>query len=271
MPLSSNLAALALAVTLAGASAAFAEAQTDDPAARAQSLEAAFEDRTRKVGIAAAFKEFASPEALMFLPGPVKIWPKLEGAFWAGDVVWKPEVIITSSEGDMVVTAGPSLWTTAGEPNAGIYLTVWRTFGETMKFTLDRGLDIPRNLYGEKAAPTVLRSSGRRSIPEAEAAVRAEEKAIASQDASQSALIAKLDRQARVYRSNHAPAVGSEAAELIRATVATDVELSEVHLAASGDLAYTWGKQKVDGRDVYFTRAWLFTPSGWRIALDFAA
>lgn len=102
--------------------------------------------------------------------------------------------------------------------------------------------------------------------------IRSAETAIAVRGQSQDPLISHLDDQVRVYRHDHEPAIGKQNAErLVHATAASNLALSEVVIASSGDVAYTWGKQMIGDKPAYFTRVWRLTASGWRVAIDFAA
>jgi ketosteroid isomerase-like protein len=88
--------------------------------------ELAFAQAVAQSGLVQGFRQFAAPEAVMFLPDPTPAGPALASAHWAGDLVWRTQYLGVASSGDLAFSAGPSLLRGAGRPLGGFYLTVWR-------------------------------------------------------------------------------------------------------------------------------------------------
>lgn len=204
--------------------------------------EAAFARRAVEIGNIPAFREYAAPGVIMFLPEPMVATDYLARADWPGLIEWRPDFVAVSAAGDLAFASGPSQWTVKNEVDPGYYLTVWaRQADGTWKFALDRGTPGTPNLYG--GPPT----GPRLFVPAADEAGKATpaglEAVLAdglSRD-SAATLRGRMNRAGRVIRAGHAPAT---TADEIRTLLNADPARLETTwlggaLSKSGDFAYS--------------------------------
>jgi len=127
--------------------------------ASAVDAERAFADMAQKQGQWTAFRAYAAPDALMFVPGPknAQQWLK-ERKDPPASVHWWPARSWVSCDGGVAVNMGPALYGTGGY---GTFTTVWKRQSDGgWKWVLDQGRQLPKALaMGEK--PKVTRASCR--------------------------------------------------------------------------------------------------------------
>lgn len=255
----------ALAVVLT----ACATAHTPQPAVEAvadvAATEAAFRAHVGAEGVVPAFRRYVGDEAIMFLPEPVVINPRLADAAWPGDIDWWPRHAFASRAGDVVVTTGPSLWTVGSSADAGYYFTVWVRDGQGYRFKLDgnapQSADLtggPRDLSAAYADPSTL--NGR--DPEADFLA-------ASTANYPAALTRALSASSVRLRPGQSPIVGQGA---------TSEPTTIRHApggggaSAEGDLRWSYGVAEWSDasgpRRGAYVRAWMWTASGWALVLD---
>lgn len=267
----STVTALAAALLLGGG----AVAADGKDAESIVAAEAAFAKRAAEIGNVPAFREFAAPGVIMFLPEPIVATDYLAKAQWPGLIEWRPDFVVVSQAADLAFASGPSQWTTKDGVDPGYYLTVWaRQPDGTWKFALDRGTPGTPNLYTAPAAPpeTHLLTGGEPSAvtPAGLEAVLADG---LSRDTA-AALGARLDKSARVIRAGGGPAVGKEAAKALLAKDPKAVQASYLGgaMSKSGDLAYSWGETRwtEDGkpRRGHYVRVWTRTGTTWSVLVD---
>ena len=271
-----GLAALAAGLILSGG----AMAADPTPEQRANldgvaAAEAAFAKRTTEIGNIPAFREFAAPGVIMFLPEPMVATEYLAKAEWPGLLEWRPEFVAVSAAGDLAVASGPSQWTVKGEVDPGYYLTVWaRQPDGSWKFVLDRGAPDTPNLYGAASTgPRVFVPSADEPGKATAAGLEAVLADGLSRD-SAAAISGRLNRAGRVIRSGHAPATTPEA---IRALLKADPAHLETTwlggaMSKSGDFAYSWGENRwTEGgkpRRGHYVRVWVLSGKTWSILVD---
>ena len=266
-----GLAALAVGLLLCGGAVG---AEPDD-ARGIVAAEAAFAKRATEIGNVPAFREFAAPGVIMFLPEPIVATDYLAKAEWPGLIEWRPDFVVVSGAADLAFASGPSQWTTKDGVDPGYYTTVWvKQPDGAWKFALDRGTPGTPNLYTAPAAPPEVRL-----LPggEPSAVTPAGLEAVLADGLSRdtaATLAARLDPAARVIRAGGAPAVGKEAA---RALLAKDPKAVQANylggaMSRSGDLAYSWGETRwtEDGkaRRGHYVRIWARTGKIWSVLVD---
>lgn len=230
--------------------------------------EVAFMAATRSNGLMPAFADRADADAIMFLPGPVRIVDRLATEEWAGVVSWAPAFIATSGDGRMGLSTGPSSWVAGDTAYPGYYITVWeRQQDGSLRFVFDSSADLPADLYAGRSAAVERLASHRGTASPAD------------RQASLAAALARADSEpglpyhprARILRDGQAPVIGKDAAISLldegerRATLARSV-------APSGDFAWTYGRILPRGSQQptgHFAQVWLDEGDGWRVVLDY--
>ncbi len=266
-----GLAALATGLILGGGAMA-------SDAADAQSVvatEAAFAKRAAEIGNIPAFREFAAPGVIMFLPEPMVATDYLAKAEWPGRIDWRPDFVAVSSAADLAVSSGPSQWTTKDGVDPGYFMTVWvKQPDGSWKFALDRGTPDTPDLYTPPGPGPTFRFGvavgESKATPAGLEAVLADEM---SRDAP-AAIRKRLTVGSRIVRAGHAPATTPED---IRALLAKDpAQVTATTLGGgmskSSDLAYIWGENRwTEGgkpRRGHYLRVWLRGGQTWSILVD---
>ena len=258
---------LVVALVLAIASLTKPAVAQTSMAAAVVRAEAAFQSDVERMGIVPAFALRAAPEALMFLPGPTAIVPRLATEYWPGTVAWRPAFIAASRGGDLAISIGPSLWTTGGMADPGYFLTIWRRDGERMQFIVDRGTVMARDLFPDtpvQSEVVVGASAPPTSIEALESVQLSAEMA-----RGEAAVAAALLPRGRILRDLRIPLVGPVAASAaLGSQPITAARLRGGGLARSGDFAWAWGDRSVGGAAGHYVRVWLFDGQRWAIAVD---
>lgn len=280
-----TLGALA-AVLLAGpglAKPAFAPAPVPAAAAipaAAQQIddtEHAFAQAVAQSGIAPGFRQFAAPDAVMFLPDPTPAQPALAGARWPGELVWRAQYVAVASSGDLAFSAGPSLLRSSGRPTGGFYVTVWRRQPDGgWKFVLDQGADMPAAIWAAPARPlTVLSAEPPAGAPSNEGLREADGALnVALPKGAAAAFAGRLADQAILVRALRPVAQGRRRALALVADSPPILEASTLggSRAMDGSFGYTYGRARWSGpagpQTGYYVRIWRATPQGWRLLAD---
>jgi ketosteroid isomerase-like protein len=239
--------------------------------------ERAFAQGVTQSGIVQAFRQFAAPDAVMFLPDPTPAAQALPTARWAGDLVWRTQYVGVASSGDLAFSAGPSLLRGAGRPLGGFYLTVWRRQPDgSWKYVLDHAADMPPAIFGLQPKPlTAMNTEPPTGAPSNEGMREADGSLNAAlPKGAAAAFAARLDEQALLVRAMRPVAQG-------RGKALTLVSDSPPILVAftlggsrsmDGSLGYTYGWARWSGAEGpqtgYYVRVWRATPQGWRLLAD---
>jgi ketosteroid isomerase-like protein len=270
-------------MALLGAVAALALGAFGPPAPaplQIDEVERAFAQAVAQSGIAPGFRQFAAPDAVMFLPDPTPAVPQLSVARWPGELLWRPQYVAVSPGGDMAFSAGPSLLRTAGRASGGFYLTVWRRQPDrSWKFVLDHGVDLPAYIWSEPRLPlTVLTAAPVGGPPSNEGMREADGSLnVALPKGAVDAFSARLDDQALVVRTNRPPASRRGKALALIADSPPILEAFTLGGARSsdGEFGYTYGRARWVGTAGaqlgYYVRVWRATPKGWRLLADHLA
>ena len=132
--------------------------------AGAVDAERAFADMAQKQGQWTAFRAYAAPEALMFVPAERNAQEWLKGRRDPpASVHWWPARSWVSCDGKVAVNIGPALY---GASGFGSFTTVWQRQPDGgWKWLLDQGHQLPRALAaGETAKVTRASCAGRPAI-----------------------------------------------------------------------------------------------------------
>ena len=261
---------------------ALVPAQAAVPAAAQQidDTERAFAQAEAQSGIVAAFRQFAAPDGVMFMPDPTAAGPALAGARWPGDLVWRPQFVGVAPSGDLAFSSGPSLLRGAGKPSGGFYLTIWRRQPDgSWKFVLDRAADMPPSIWSASARPLVALSAEPPPGPPSNEGMREADGAlnVALPKGAADAFAARLDDQAILVRTARPVAQGRRKALALVADLPPILEAFTLGGSRSSDGAfgYTYGRARWSGpagpQAGYYVRVWRATPQGWRLLADHLA
>jgi hypothetical protein len=128
----------------------------------AVNAERAFAADAQRIGQWAAFRKWATADAIMFLPQPTKMqqatksWPEPKEA-----VRWAPAASFVSCDGKVAANTGPSL---NARGQHGYFSTIWvRQPDNGWKWTIDAGDDLAAPRWPLDVQPEVRRASCRRA------------------------------------------------------------------------------------------------------------
>ncbi|HEY4032166.1 MAG TPA: hypothetical protein VGM25_17605, partial [Caulobacteraceae bacterium] len=184
--------------------AAPAQAAVSPAAQQIDDAERAFAQVVAAQGIAQGFRQFAAPDAVMFLPDPTPAPPALAAAHWPGELLWRASYIAVAASGDLAFSAGPSLLRAAGKASGGFYVTVWRRQPDgSWKFVLDQGADMPPAIWAAPPRPlTVLNTESPAGSPSNEGMREADSALnVALPKGAAAAFGGRLDDQAILVRT----------------------------------------------------------------------
>ena len=270
----SIMAAAALAALgLSGAASA-------GPVQQLQDAERGFVQAVAQSGIAAGFRQFAAPDAVMFLPDPIPAGPALAAARWGGELVWRPQYVGVAPSGDLAFTLGPSLAKAGPRVSGGVYLSIWRRgLDGAWRWAVDHGVDMPPGVWSAPPQPvTILATEPPPGPPSAEG-IREADGALnvaLPRDAA-SAFAARIDEEGIVVRTNRPLAAGRRKALALAMEAPAIQEAHTMNGAVSTDGAfgYTYGRARwstpTGPQLAYYVRVWRLTPQGWRLLVDHLA
>jgi len=250
--------------------------------------ERAFAAAAAEKGTRDAFLEYSADEAVMFVPGAVRV-KEHYGASpnRPGLLTWQPTFAEISSSGDLGWTTGPWEWRqnpSDSTPLAtGHYITIWkRQPDSTWKFVVDVGV-AHNSPMSEPAAP-VLRVLDRQIERQSVEPGRGREELLEAEHAFRSASISeglaaayqpRVTEDVRYYRMGIRPIQGMDSVTMALSqsvgTYSWDVDHAEVSL--NSDLGFTYGTSSLsDGEKSIrfsFMRIWRRSVEGiWNVALD---
>jgi ketosteroid isomerase-like protein len=239
--------------------------------------ERAFAQAVALSGIVQGFRQFASPDAVMFLPDPTPAQPALAEARWPGDLLWRAQYIGVAASGDLAFSAGPSLLRGAGRPSGGYYLTVWRRQPDGgWKFVLDHAGDMPPAIWA--FPPRTLTAINTEPPPGAPSneGMREADGALngALPKGAAEAFAQRLDDQIILLRTLRPVAQGRRRALALVSDSPPILEAATLGGSRSmdGGFGYTYGRARWSGAAGpvagYYVRVWRATPQGWRLLAD---
>jgi ketosteroid isomerase-like protein len=259
---------------------AAAVAATPAAVQQVDDTERAFAQAVAQLGIGPGFRQFATPDAVMFLPDPTPAGPQLANAKWPGELLWRPQYIAVAGSGDLAFAMGPSLLKSGGKPSGGFYLSIWKRQPDGgWKFALDHGVDMPAAIYAGPPQPLTTLDTTPPAGPPSSEAIREADGAlnVALPRGAAAAFTERLDPQGIVVRTNRPVAVGKRKALALVADSPAILEGFTLGAGRSADGAFgfTYGRARWSGlsgaQQGYYVRAWRSTPQGWRLLADHLA
>jgi len=258
---------------------AAAQAQASAPAAAQQidDAERAFAQLVAQSGIAPGFRQYAAPDAVMFLPDPTPAQPALAGARWPGELLWRAQYVAVAASGDLAFSAGPSLLRGGGKASGGFYVTIWRRQPDGgWKFVLDQGADMPAAIWAAPLRPLTVVSAESPAGPPSDEGMREADGSLnaALPRGAADAFGARLDDQAILVRAMRSVAQGKRRALALVADSSPILEALTLGGSRStdGSFGYTYGRARWSGptgpQTGYYVRVWRATPQGWRLLAD---
>ena len=240
-------------------------------------VERAFALAVSQSGMVQAFRQFAAPDAVMFLPDPTPAGPALASARWAGDLVWRPQYVGVAASGDLAFSAGPSLLRGAGRPLGGYYLAVWRRQPDGgWKYVLDHAADMPAVVWRAPPRPPAAVNTEPPPGPPSDEGMREADGSlnVALPKGAAAAFAARLDDQAVLMRTMRPVAQGRGKALTLVSDSPPILEALTLggSRSSDGSLGYTYGRARWSGPEGpqagYYVRVWRATPQGWRLLAD---
>jgi ketosteroid isomerase-like protein len=235
----------------------------------------------KREGYKASFLKYLAPDAIMFFNGPVPARKRVsERPDLPGLLQWYPDYALVSSSGDVGLSTGPWVYTSAGKPPAyGHFFSIWRKQADgSWLNALDVGIDHEQM----QPAPTKLKvsaSTGPTQPTSAKgkdttAAVRAAEEQFAQLAATQSyaAAVSRMGHpDLRVYRDGRAPVLGFHTAvpyvEDLGPVGAPKPDVA----SGSGDFGYAYGmiaRRQGTGSSHAFVHVWKEEAGKWQLLAD---
>lgn len=259
---------------------------------RVVAAERAFAALSVEKGMKEAFLANLGEDAVIFRPGPVPAvaWFRDHPAA-TGKLTWEPDFAATSAAGDLGYTSGPWEYREPGDDSAasGHFVTVWRRQADgSFKVAIDAGV------RHEKQSGAVSLAYGgvdsHLDVEGAQSALLDNDRGLVSQavivgpgglvsTSWVNAWLALAAPDVRLYRPNHVPIVGKDAAAaVLRASdAAPNWKPTAAVISSAGDLGYTYGICEVrpvgpSGEPVEsaaYLRIWRLRPLGtYEIVLD---
>lgn len=229
-----------------------------------------------------AFLAFLSDDGILFKPWPVngkKFWQEVAES--NDKLVWQPVVAMVSDSGDLGFTTGPFQQyqnRTDEQPvGAGSYVSVWKKENGQWKVVLDICIGHPP---GQKETEQFL--NGTSTVSPAISALQAESDFIKSQNEDGwGAYNNIITGGTRIYRPMSTPFIN----ESMHSKLFSDKDKKFIFentggsTATSGDLAYMYGKVKIEitkegnvrTLNGNYLRIWKNESGNWKIAVDLVA
>ena len=270
------------AALLLGACARVATLEpSSEDAASLAAAETAFAAHSVKAGIREAFLHYLAQDAVLFRPGPVNGPEAIEKRPDPPIVLdWRPAYVEVAASGDFGFSTGPWKITNRSDaskpPAYGQFFSVWKRVGAgPWRNHVDLGISHPDAALW--TAPLEARQLPVISAANAQAGIAAAEADFARtarEAGNRAAYAAHASDRIRIYRDDHAPSLGRDAAlDSSAASMALAAWTADrIESARSGDLGYAIGRYadaaapaEVRG---HFVRVWRREGAGWRLALD---
>jgi ketosteroid isomerase-like protein len=250
---------LTFALAFAPIAPANANAADDPDATALAETERAFARLCVEKGVRASFLIYFADDAVGFEPGPIKAKeamlarpaPATKPPF---TLDWWPEIVKVSRSGDFGWSTGPSQRTPdpgaaiAPPAHSGHYFSIWKKGSDgTWKVALDIGLACPPESLAPRGGARLIRTGGVTQKNDA-----ASDPATSLQDAITQAVVksdavavlGRFTADARFYVDGEPLVSGAVSASesLAKLPVPSGYEPAGGEVAASGDLAMTYGR-----------------------------
>ncbi|HEX4885391.1 MAG TPA: hypothetical protein VFX05_14715 [Casimicrobiaceae bacterium] len=262
---------LPLVITLAVLSACSTTAPSrEDAHASLVAAERAFAMDAREHGVRDAFLRHFAPGGVMFVPGPSsvnEVFATPPPDPLAVLLEWEPVASGVAASGDFGFTTGPARISRrdgSAPPRFSTFFSVWkRPRDGPWRVVIDAGVRLPGAVPHERMQPAPKVAP---AAPHAEASVDA---LLAGERGtwSRAAFLALLAPDAQAQRPDAVPVQGAAG---IAAAWPDDAEtLAPIggDMAASGDLAYTYGRASTARGSGHYLHLWTRSADGrgWRI------
>jgi ketosteroid isomerase-like protein len=247
--------------------------------------ERAFAARSLSHGIDSSFLYALAPDAVLFRAGPVNgpKWIREHPGKSTSRLAWGPSAGAVSAAGDLGITTGPWTFTDASKPDApahyGHFVSVWkRQDNGEWKVAVDIGIAHPQ------PSPDAVRGrfdqhhwgkhpSGPGGTPASAALLKAEEELLLAIDraGTRKPLLDRMAPDAVLYRNGEPPITDNGT---IRKTIEAAMppfawRPVRADVAASGDIAYSYGSYVMGNEKGSYLRIWRLSQQGeWLIIVD---
>ena len=263
---------------------ALAAAQSATDFARMVQTEYDFSAAATRTSQRSAFLEYIAADGVLFRPGPVNAHKVLtESKGEPGLLHWYPEFAEISNRGDLGLSTGPWIYWGSGQaPAHGRFVSIWRKQSNgDWRAELDGGIG-----HGAPAAPPArLLPTARDATPSVAAADSADSTAALEKTELEFARLntelgftEALTRMAlptvRVYRNDHEPFIGLEAATAYLSTAPQVGTWRPEVVKSSGNFGYSYGLIAATGTGTdakpadAFVHVWKLVDGQWRLLLD---
>ncbi|HEX4781168.1 MAG TPA: hypothetical protein VH301_10465 [Usitatibacter sp.] len=250
----------------------------DDDALSLAAAETAFAAQSVREDMRAAFLAHFASDGLFVRGGWTLAHPWLSPRPAPPIVLdWRPVHTEVAGSGELGLSTGPWKLVARGKPEEtavfGQFVSIWRREpGGPWKVIVDLGIGNPQPTFWQQpleALPQVV--PGHLPSMDVQEAERQFAR-VASTTGMASAYERFGSPRMRLYRDDHAPAVGKPLALVLAGDATFAWHVEQVQTARSGDFAYARGycASVVSGSPVagYFMRAWRAEGGEWRIVMD---
>lgn len=231
--------------------------------------ELAFARFASEKGIKDAFLVFLAEDSVLFRPRTVsgKKW-MAEQPPTPGLLSWEPSYAEISGAGDLGFTTGPFTYVSSPKDapeSFGQFFSVWKKQpDQTWKVVLDAGI----NHEKQDSKVSVTSRTGKAKIVSAELQASQKQRLIKTDDEfSKSGSSRLFAKDVIVLRNNQFPMRGLEYAKPLSTEPCTFVR-EKLEIAASADLAYTYGTFQCPTLAGVYVRIWR-KEGQWKVALDY--
>lgn len=223
-----------------------------------------------------AFLKFLDSNGMVFERGEAvngrQVWNKKEDR--PGILDWRPEFVEIASCNEFGYTTGPWEFKQTPDDTAlarGQFTTVWHVDqnGE-WKFLVDLGTGNRTKMSG--AGLTRISADKQVAATSSTDEVLAAERDFTAlyRSDKRKAYERFLSAKSILNRNSNNPAVDQQHQDLVIEQTPSDIEftVSGAGMAASGDLAYVYGKTRNGNRNENFLHIWRREKQGWKLALE---
>lgn len=270
-----------LVLFLLGALPAIATPQTAGDFAHMVQTEYDFSAAATRASQRAAFLEYLAADGILFRPGPVSARKVLsEGKGSPGILHWYPEFAEISNRGDLGLSTGPWIYWASGQaPAHGHFVSIWRRQANgDWRAELDGGIGhAAPATAAARLLPTARQANdtpaARDSVDYTAALERTELEY--SRLNIELGFTEALQRMAlpavRIYRSQHEPFIGIDAAMTFLKDAGPVGVWRPERVTSSGNFGYSFGVVggTTDAKPAAaFVHVWKHVDGAWRLMLD---
>lgn len=248
------------------------DAATPSPVEEVVAAERAFAAEAARIGWVEAFEAYAAPDAILLSGAPQNAHENLASIDPAnrGDTTlgWSPEYAGASRTGNLGFTTGPF---NGGDTAFGQYFTVWKRQADgSLKWIYDGGINqLTPTVVSADSVVRIIESGAEGTDAAIDIANAEADLATAASVNAPGAFAERLTPEGRVNRDNNPSAIGGEAARTLLAGGPHSFTYSPpAKTEVTPDLAWTFGEVRWQAGFGYYSRIWVLTDEGWKIAFD---